>query len=55
MTAIRVSNVYKIFGPTMTHARVIDMLRHGASKAEALPEKRKGRRSLGGLLGLERV
>ena len=26
MTAIRVSNVYKIFGPTMTHARVIDML-----------------------------
>ena len=38
MTAIRVSNVYKIFGPTMTHARVIDMLRHGASKADVLAD-----------------
>src|SRR5471032_2471940 len=38
MTAIRVSNVYKIFGPSMTHARVIDMLRHGASKADVLAD-----------------
>lgn len=38
MSAIRVNNVYKIFGPQMAHAHVLDMLRHGASKADVLAD-----------------
>jgi glycine betaine/proline transport system ATP-binding protein len=36
MKAIQVRNVYKIFGPASAHARVLDLLRQGASKADVL-------------------
>jgi glycine betaine/proline transport system ATP-binding protein len=36
MKAIQVRNVYRIFGPASAHARVLDLLRQGASKSEVL-------------------
>ncbi|SDI27985.1 quaternary amine ABC transporter ATP-binding protein [Paraburkholderia phenazinium] len=36
MKAIQVKNVYKIFGPASAHARVLELLRQGASKADVL-------------------
>ena len=36
MKAIHVKNVYKIFGPASAHARVLELLRQGASKADVL-------------------
>ncbi|MGH8781719.1 quaternary amine ABC transporter ATP-binding protein [Paraburkholderia sp.] len=38
MAAIEVNHVYKLFGPSANHARVLDLLRNGQGKADVLAQ-----------------